>query len=84
MSKVISQREARRLRKRVEQLEAEESARRARWAAEYPGGVLLDTIHVNVAEWWIVQTARNLGHAVVVMPDKEEYVRLYGLRLPNQ
>ena len=77
----ISQREARRLKKRVEELEHQEYVRRRAWATEYPGGTLLDTIAVQNAEWHIVNTARKLGHAVVVVPDKEDYLRVYGLRL---
>lgn len=40
----ISQREARRLRKRVEQMEYDESRRITRYSAEYPGGVNIATL----------------------------------------
>lgn len=80
----ISQREARRLLKRVEALETERRVQRRSWATEYPGGTHIDTIEVQNNEWHIVSTARKLGHAVVVVPDKENFLRVYGLRLPSE
>ena len=76
----ISQREARRLRKRVAELEQADAGRRNRWAADYPGGVNIDTIAVTETEWHVVQTARLLGHAVVVMCGDCPQLRVYGLR----
>jgi ribonucleotide reductase alpha subunit len=75
----ISQREARRLKKRVEALEQRERVRNRAWASEYPGGVNIDTIEVKSVEWHIVTTARRLGHACVVVPDKEGWLRVYGI-----
>ena len=43
---MISQREARKLQKRVRELEEAESLRRANWRSEWPGGVNVDTIEV--------------------------------------
>lgn len=77
----ISQREARRLRKRVDELERILSAQRYSWAAEWPSGVQLDSVQVQNNEWHIVTTARKLGHAVVVVPDKENWLRVYGCPL---
>jgi hypothetical protein len=82
MSK-ISQREAQRLRRRVQELERAEKDRRSRWATDYPGGVHIDTIKVSDAEWHIVNTARLLGHAAVVVPGDMPQLRVYGLRLPG-
>ena len=76
----ISQREARRLRKRVHELEQQEFTRNRSWSSEYPGGVHLDTITVRVEEWWTVKTAVALGHAVVVKPDSDKKLRVYGMR----
>jgi hypothetical protein len=42
--KTISQREARRLRKRVQELENQERLRRSRWSSEYPGGTNITTL----------------------------------------
>lgn len=80
----ISQREARRLRKRVQELEELLTRERRTWGAEYPGGVNIasaaygkDTT-VNAA----VMTARKLGHAVVCVAD-DASVRFYALPLAN-
>lgn len=78
---MISQREARRLRKRVEALEARQREQMRSWSSEYPGGVHLDSIEVSPAEYAIVATARKLGHAVVLTTDKQNWVRVYGIRL---
>lgn len=79
--RVISQREARRLQKRVSELEQAEFLRTRTWASEYPGGVNIDTINVNATEWAICNTARRLGHAVVVLCDKENYLRLMAVKV---
>jgi hypothetical protein len=81
---VISQREARRLKKRVEALEGMLSRQRSQWGAEYPGGVQIASAGypkdsaVNVA----VTTARKLRHAVVALAD-ETTVRFYALPLAS-
>ena len=77
---VISQREARRLRKRVAELENREAIRNRRWGSEYPGGIHLDTVEVRPVEYVVVTTARKLGHACVVVPDKVNYLRIYGMK----
>lgn len=78
---MISQREARRLKKRVAELEAQENTRRSSWAREYPGGVCIDTITATTETWHIVNTARKLGHAVVVVPIPDFKLHVYGLKL---
>lgn len=84
MSRVISQREARRLKKRVEELEYLLRNERRIWGAEYPGGVNIATAAygkdstVNTA----IQTARKLQHAVVVLAD-DTSVRFYALPLAS-
>lgn len=82
MSKRISQREARRLRKRVAVLEDLERRRYSAWAREYPSGT-----HVGSISWpgrntttEAVRVARLLGHAVIVTVDGTE-LRLYATRL---
>ena len=62
----ISQREAHRLRKRVEQLERLEESRQRRWSSEYAGGLNIATepnCHEGVLA--AINTARLLGHYVV-------------------
>jgi len=66
----ISQREARRLRKRVQELEKLQADQRNRWAADYPGGITLGTI--SRSKDWLtgrIDAARMLGHPVVVTQD---------------
>ncbi len=71
MTRPISQREARRLRKRVDALESADRVRRNRWAATYPGGTHIATMAaVDLPKSLsAVETARNLQHAVVVTTD---------------
>ncbi len=66
MSKTISQREARRLRKRVEELELMQSERFAAYRADYPGGVNVMTID-TLTDFGkgICQTATRIGAAIV-------------------
>jgi hypothetical protein len=79
----ISQREAQRLRKRVTELESERNAQHRAWSSDFPGGTAIDTITVSDTEWWIVKTARRLGHAVVVTTGDNPKLCLFGLRLPR-
>ena len=78
----ISQREARRLKKRVRVLEGILQGQRARWSGDWPGGVEIasfqDTGELVSAE---IRTARALHHAVVATVDGNNGVRLYGLPL---
>ena len=78
----ISQREARRLKKRVQELECMLQRERSVWGAEYPGGVHVASAGygkdstVNMA----VMTARKLKHAVVAIAD-DTVIRFYALPL---
>lgn len=75
----ISQREARRLRKRVEALQREIDTRRNAWASEYPGGVHLGTVELGDGSLkGAVYAARLLKHAVVVTLDGTR-ARFYAL-----
>ena len=68
-TKRISQREARRLRKRVEELERQDNRRRNAWANEYPGGVNIGSVTLADADCHVIgaiHAARLLKHAVVV------------------
>ena len=68
MSKKISQREARSLRKRVAELEKANEQNANAWAREYIGGVNVATVIVTDVSHAICRTARKLGHALVVVP----------------
>jgi len=69
MSKKISQREARRMQRELRQRDADESRRRSRWKADYPGGTHIDTIVLSDVEFSIVDTAMKLNHAIVAKLD---------------
>jgi hypothetical protein len=81
----ISQREARRLRKRVSELEADELSRRRQWATEWPGGTTIASTSwsKDAAVPVAIRTARCLGHAVVALEDGAGLVRFVAVRLNN-
>lgn len=82
--KRISQREARRLRKRVAELEDLENQRRRTWIQEWPGGVnIISATYANGTEQVpvAIRTARKLGHAVVVLGDDTGNLRFVALPL---
>lgn len=83
MSKRISQREARRLRKRVQVLEQADELRRRVWSSEYPGGV-----QIECRKWesdhpvpTAIRTARKLAHAVICLEDGNGEVRFVALKV---
>lgn len=78
----ISQREARRLRKRVEELERHDMARRCAYAQEWPGGVEIASMTVSVGtQPERIHVARKLGHAVVALTDGASVIRFIALRM---
>lgn len=77
----ISQREARRLKKRVEQLENELNGQRNAWARDYPGGTNIGRVDGVFLMAGKVGVARQLAHAVVAVNDGENLL-LYALPLP--
>jgi hypothetical protein len=82
----ISQAEARRLRKRVEQLESMERTQRGRYARQYPGGVNIAQSTFNAATDFlpaVIDNSRKLGHAVVVVADGATLL-YYALPHPDQ
>ncbi len=79
----ISQREARRLKARVIQLEQQDRARRNGWIAEYPG---IDIGRILNAESGIVSaiyTATKLDHAVIARVEGSASIRFFAERTPR-
>lgn len=83
--KTISQRDARKWKRRAEDLEALIQRERSTYAASYPGGV-----HIGALVWpdnnhtaSAVYTAQRLGHAVVVVADGACKFNLYALPHPK-
>jgi hypothetical protein len=79
----ISQREAIRLRKLVHKLEREADALRNRWASDWEAGwVNIATLEFSPESHAKVKTARLLGHAVILLPEANNMVRVYADRIP--
>lgn len=81
----ISQREARALKKRVDELEGMERGRRDRWCRSYPGGTHLGTL-TGTRNWLDgrIEAARMLGHAVVVTTEDTGAIHYYALPLAGE
>lgn len=79
--KVISQREARALKRRVDELESMIRRQRVTYAATYPGGTHLGYVSWNSAEHIAsaIYTAQRLGHAVVAVADGQLKFNLYAI-----
>lgn len=76
----ISQREARRLRRRVQELEDHQNARLRRWSSVYPGGVHINTIKMSNVEACIVATAVKLGHTIIVKEGSNDELYIYAVK----
>lgn len=81
--KIISQREAYALKRRVAELEAAEDNRRNAWIRDYPGGTRIHSMGANGTDIAIVRTARKLGHAVVCN-EVNGVLNLYALPLSTK
>ena len=80
----ISQREARRLKRRVALLEQERRDQRNRWATDWPGGVHLGHIAREIDFLTgRIDAAQMLGHAVVVRQEANGRINFYALSLPK-
>ena len=79
----ISQREARRLRRRVAELEKQERERRWAWAKEWPTGTDIGRVKLSADSKLLgsILTARKLNHAVVAAADSEGEVYFLALSL---
>jgi len=79
----ISQREAKRLRARVRELERQEDLRRRSWVYDWPGGFKI--VQYKLDAWHpvptAIRTARKLQHAVVVTASDDGMLRFIGLPL---
>jgi len=80
----FSQREARRLWKRVAELEKAEQARLRRWATDWPGGTEIARCEFSNSDAAVaIRTARRLKHAVVALADDDDTLRFVALSLPS-
>lgn len=76
----ISQREARRLRKRVDELERQRTAERQTWGSGYPG-IHLGSLSLEKDWFWgACKTARRLGRVLVVTVDDQGKYDIYAAK----
>ena len=77
----ITQMEARRLKRRVAQLEQMIADERRNWCASYPGGVNIGHFEMTTDNpaYSAIHTASLLNHAVVCVPDSHRKFRVYAL-----
>jgi len=83
----ISQRDARRLKARVELLERILKGQRMAWSQEYFGGTEVARVtwdNKNDIAPLAVRTARKLGHAVVAVGDDSGCIRFVALPHPSE
>jgi len=84
MSKQISQREARALRKRVNELETVLDRQRNAWADSWPGGVNITTFSADREIQVAIRTARSLNHACVVVLKSDGHIAVYALPIGSK
>ena len=83
MSKKITQSEARRLQRRVDELERAEAVRNNAWSSEWPGGVHVYSLAISDALRQTIRTAGQLGHATVVRLASDGNAKFYACKLQN-
>lgn len=85
MSKKISQLEARRLKKRVQELERREESRFALWGSDYPYGTQICALALDPkgVVSTAIKTARRLGNAIVVTVADDGTVYFFALSGPR-
>jgi len=76
----ISQREAQRLKKRVQELETLHAGQRKRWGSENPGGVELGYVKLS-RDWFMgrIEAARLLGHAIIIT-ESENHIHFFAVK----
>ncbi len=84
-SKTIPQREARRLKKRVEELEGQLMHQRSCYARDWPGGLHIASFSVTSDDnrFAAIHTSRRLRHAVVAVSNDYRNFNLYALPLAD-
>lgn len=79
----ISQREARRCKKQLAEMELRDRERNNAWCHDWPLGVNIGSIRLQADSALVgsIRTARNLQHAVVATCDETGMVRFYAIQL---
>jgi len=81
MSKPIPQREARRLRKRVDELESVISQQKNSWHSEWPSSIGIRELPAEKGTIDVVNVCRKLGHAVVVTDNGDGMLKLWAAKI---
>lgn len=82
--KKISQREARRMKRRIAELERTLDDQRKAWMSDWPGGIYIDSCRLpSDTAPQSVRIARMLGHAVVAI-DAGDELRFHALPLAKE
>lgn len=85
---IISQREARKLRKQVAEFERREWERGNAWCVEWPNGVNIGQVNLAPADFGrivgAILTARKLKHAVVATVTENGLLNLHALPLAGK
>lgn len=76
--RTISQREAKRLQRRVASLEAQIRLEHATYGRDYPGGINIATLELDAIAAGILKTAQLLRHPIVVVYENG-VARIYAL-----
>jgi hypothetical protein len=80
----ISQREARALRKRVNEMETVLDRQRNAWADSWPDGVNIATFAVDREINAAIRTARRLNHACVVVLKSDGDIAVFALPIGSK
>ena len=80
---MISQREAQRMRKRIQEFEHKEMLRADAWTTDWPNGVHVGSVQVNADGALVgsIRTSRKLKHAVVATCTEAGVINFHALPL---
>ena len=82
MSKPITQAEGRRLRRQVKALQAARITQRNEWRSDWKADwISIDYIELTPISVARLQTARKLGHALILVPESGNFVQIFAERL---
>lgn len=78
-NKIISQREARRLRKRIAEIEEQNWQRYSRWNRSFPGGTLMQSLSLGEGPSATLNAVKRLGFVMVAKIDGNQ-LHIYAVK----
>lgn len=83
--KKISQREARRLRKELQQFRDDRRTSLNRWSVDYPGGIHLGDVHTGTTSriYVGIDFAQRFECVVVCKVDSDGHIHFYAIKNPK-